>query len=507
MITDLLERRARERPEHPFVVTPHGEVGFAAMHDAALRCAARLAQLGVGAGDHVALLAGNSAAFLAVWFGINLRGAVAVTLNNQLLGDGLRYSLDQSEAKVLVADREWHDSRAAQLDERQRALPCIVIEDDASFLASLQAFASAEPVRVAGSEAATIMYTSGTTGLPKGVVNCHESYLAVGRATAQALAITGTDRIMVFLPLFHTNPQMYAVMSALTQGATLVLLPRFSAGTFFDDAVRFRATGFTFVGTVLSILAARHPGECRDHSLRFCFGGGSPNAVWEAVEQRFGVKVHEAYGMTETGGWTTANTATVSRFGSCGKPRADMEVRVIGPDEQPLPAGDKGEIVVRPRQPDVMLLGYWGQPEQMLASCRNLWFHTGDLGSLDADGFLYYHGRMKELIRRNGEMISPAEIETSLRRMPAVSDCAVVAVPDAVAGDEIKAVVVSAEPIEPQAVHAFLAQRLAPFLLPRYIEFAPAIPKTETEKIQRNKLQYLDSRVHDLKLQRRCEPS
>jgi carnitine-CoA ligase len=141
----------------------------------------------------------------------------------------------------------------------------------------------------------------------------------------------------------------------------------------------------------------------------------------------------------------------------------------------------------------------------MLAACRNLWFHTGDLGSFDADGFLYYHGRIKELIRRNGEMISPAEIETSLRRMPGVSDCAVVAVPDALAGDEIKAVVVSSEPPEPAAVHAFLAERLAPFLLPRYIEFATAIPKTETEKIQRNKLQYLDARVHDLKRQRRCD--
>jgi len=505
MITELLARRAAERPDHPFVVTPEGEYGFACIHEAAQRFATRLAQLGVGRGDPVALLAGNCASFLVAWFGINLRGALAVTLNNQLVADGLRYSLDQSEARVLVVDRAWYHSRAAQLDERQRSLPCIVIEDDTSFLASLQDLPRAEPVPVAGHDAATIMYTSGTTGLPKGVVNCHTAYLAAGRATVAALGITGSDRILVFLPLFHTNPQMYAVMSALTLGATLILLPRFSASTFFDDAVRFGATGFTFVGTVLSILVARHPGACREHTLRFCFGGGSPNAVWQAVEKRFGFKVHEAYGMTETGGWTTANTVAVSRFGSCGKPRPDLEVRVVGEDDRPLPAGGKGEIVVRPRDPDVMLLGYWRKPEQMLASCRNLWFHTGDLGSLDADGFLYYHGRIKELIRRNGEMISPAEIETSLRRMPGISDCAVVAVPDAVAGDEIKAVVVSSEAVEPPAVEAFLAERLPPFMLPRYVEFSAAIPRTETEKIQRNKLQYLDARVHDLKLRRRCD--
>lgn len=208
--------------------------------------------------------------------------------------------------------------------------------------------------------------------------------------------------------------------------------------------------------------------------------------------------------MTETGGWSTANTVTVARFGSCGQTRPDLDIRVVGADERPLPPGEKGEIVVRPLQPDVMLMGYWRQPEQMLAACRNLWFHTGDLGSFDGDGFLFYHGRIKELIRRNGEMISPAEIETALSRMPGVADCAVVAVPDPIAGDEIKAVVVSAGRIQPADVRDFLAERLAPFLLPRYIEFVLSIPKTETEKIQRVKLQYLDTRVHDLKSGRAC---
>lgn len=506
MITDLLARRAEERPDHPMVVTPQGEHSFSQVDAAARHFAARLAQQGVGPGDHVALIAGNGVAFLVAWFGINLRGAVAVTLNNQLQADGLRYSVRQCEARLLVVDREWYDSRHAQLDGGQRSLPLVLIEDDASFLDSLSDFAMAEPLRVQDHEAATIMYTSGTTGLPKGVVNCHTAYQAAGRATVEALGITGDDRVMVFLPLFHTNPQMYAVMASLTRGATLVLLRRFSAGSFFDDAVRYGATGFTFVGTVLSILVARQAGGRRDHGMRFCFGGGSPPAVWEAVEQRFGVKVHEAYGMTETGGWSTANTVATSRFGSCGKPRADLDLRVVGPDDRPLAPGEKGEIVVRPAAPDVMLMGYWRKPEQMVDACRNLWFHTGDLGSFDADGFLYYHGRIKELIRRNGEMISPAEIETSLRRMPGVADCAVVAVPDEIAGDEIKAVVVAGEPLEPPLVQAFLSERLAPFMLPRYIEFMPAIPKTETEKIQRHKLQYLDQRVHDLKLGRRCTP-
>jgi len=504
MITDLLLLHASERPDATFVVTPEREFSFAEIHLAAGRFATRLAQAGIGRGDHVALFAGNGAAFLVAWFGINLRGAVAVTLNTQLIADGLRYSIDQSDARLIVADREWETSRAAQLDERQKALPRLVLDGDDALLASLAALAPAVPVEVASNAACTIMYTSGTTGLPKGVLNCHNAYVATGRATMRALKITSADRLLVFLPLFHVNPQMYAVMSALVSGAALILLPRFSAATFFDDAIRFGATGGTFVGTVLSILVARHPGVRRDHRVRFLFGGGAPAPVWKEVQERFGIQVHEAYGMTEVGGWSTANTVDDFRFGSCGKPRPDLDVRVVDADDRPLPPGQPGEIVVRPREPDTILMGYYGKPEQMAQSCRNLWFHSGDLGRFDDDGFMFYHGRMKELIRRSGEMISPVEIETALRRMPAVTDCAVVGVPDPVTGDEIKAVLVIEGEMAPDAVLAYLSERVARFMLPRYIEFAPAIPKTETEKIQRNKMQYLDERVHDLRSGGRC---
>ena len=499
MITDLLADRARERPAAPFVVTREHEYTFSDMLDASCRVAGLLEQRGIGKGDHVALLAGNSAAFLAVLFGISLRGGVAVTLNNQLLADGLRYSVQQCDARLLIVDRDWEDSRAPQLDEHQLALPRVVIEDDASFFAMLSGIERGTAVTVALHDPCTILYTSGTTGLPKGVVNCHNAYDACGRETVRTLGITADDRIMVFMPLFHVNPQMYAVMSALRTGAALIVLAKFSASSFFDDAIRFGATGCTFVGTVLAILVRRHEGVRRDHKVRFFFGGGTTLPVWQAVEERFGIKIHEVYGMTEIGGWTTSNTVEVSRFGSCGKPRPALEVRVVGRDDRPLPPGKIGEIVVRPNDPDTILMGYYNKPEQMLASVRNLWFHSGDLGSFDQDGFLFYHGRAKELIRRNGEMISPVEIETALRRMASVEDCAVVAVPDEIAGDEIKAVVVAGGPKDPLAVQSFLAGLLPPFMQPRYVEFVEAIPRTETEKIQRNKLQYIDVRVHDLR--------
>jgi crotonobetaine/carnitine-CoA ligase len=202
--------------------------------------------------------------------------------------------------------------------------------------------------------------------------------------------------------------------------------------------------------------------------------------------------------MTEIGCFVVANSVNDYRMDTCGKPRPDMEVAIVDADDNFLAPGEQGEIVVRPRRPFVIMSGYYKQPELTLQAARNLWFHTGDRGSLDADGFLTFHGRLKELIRRGGEMISPVEIETRLRAMPGVLDCAAVGVPDAVQGEEVKVIVVG-EGVRAADVREFLAGKVPRFMLPRYVEFMAAIPKTETQKIQRFKLQYLNASVIDLK--------
>lgn len=498
MITDLLERHAAERGDRAFVVTNEGSHSFSEVHTASRRFCRRLREAGVTPGAHVGLIAANSAAYLTCWFGISMAGAVAVTLSDQLVGDGLRYALEQSDATLLVADAKWLDARGGQLTGGAAELPQISLGPDRAFFDEMTRWAEADPARLPASNSCTILYTSGSTGLPKGVVNSHRAYEAAGHQTAETVGLTVSDRILVVLPLFHANPQMFAVMSALHTGASLAILPRFSAGDFFLDARRLGATCFTFVGTVLSILVARHPEPHKDHGIRFCIGGGTPPEVWRAIDDRFAIRVYEAYGMTEVGCFVTGNSLQAYRQDTCGRPRSDMDVRILDGNDAEVPPGIAGEIVVRPREPFVIMSGYYKKPEITLESYRNLWFHTVDRGSMDADGFLHFRGRLKELIRRSGEMISPVEVETKLRDMPAVIDCAIVGVSDQIVGEEIKAVVVVSPGTEPSAIRDFLTGRIPTFMLPRYVEFASEIPKTETQKILRYKLQGLGPEVHDL---------
>ncbi|WP_346915733.1 AMP-binding protein [uncultured Roseibium sp.] len=493
-ISELL----REHGDREFLVTDGGRYTFAEVHDLARRFSTLLREKGIQKGDHVAILAGNSAAYVVAWFGSALAGCVTATLNNMLLAEGMRYTIDQSESRILICDRAWIDTSHKHLDKRQKDLPLVAIESEAAFFDMLRTYAPGEETMLPITEPLAILYTSGTTGLPKGVMNSQATYYRSGAQAVRLLELTPDDNVMVVLPMFHVNPQMMGTMSCLVSGATMVLRPRFSASAFFEDAERFGATGCTFVGTILSILVNRHRGDQKNHKMRFCFGGGAPREVWKVVEDRFGIMVYEAYGMTELGGWTSCNSRTVRRFGSCGKVRDDIELIVVNEHDEPVPPGVNGEIIGRPRVPNAVLSGYWNKPDKMVESCSNLWFHSGDLGSYDEDGFLYYHGRIKELIRRGGENISPIEIESSLIQMDGIADCAIAGVPDPVMDEEIKAVVVRKDDISPEDIIAYLSERFPRYMLPRYLEFVDSIPKTANEKVRRELIKTIEPPVIDL---------
>lgn len=498
-ISSQLAARAHQHSDDLALIADDIELTWAQLHERVLSMSALLRHMGVKKADRVALMYGNQPAFIVCWFAIANIGAITVCVNTALMGEGLRYVLTHSESKLLIIQASLLQQKSAYLNDMPSPIDVLTVENDLELFAKTDCFLPDKLYDGIGSDPVSIMYTSGTTGSPKGVLNCHEAFLASGRQLVDILSITATDRIMVFLPLFHANPQMYAVMSALETGCSIVLRPKFSVSRFFEDARQFHCTMFTYVGTVLSMLTNRLPDGDLNHSITRCVGGGCPPSTWQALQEQFAIKPFELYGMTEIGGWVTSNSVSAYRFGSCGKARADAMVRVVDENDNPVAPGISGEIVVRPNASNIFLLGYWNDPKTMWESSRNFWFHTGDIGSLDEDGFLYFEGRIKEIIRRGGENISPFDIETALLKFPGIHDAAVAAVPDLIYGEEIKAYLVVTQDISLRVMPQFLANHIPAHMIPRFVQFVAQIPRTETEKIQRHLLVTDAANTFDLK--------
>lgn len=486
MINSNLYHYAKSTPDRPFLVFDGQEITYGKMGKLVSAFAKSLENHGVRAGDHVAMLCSNRPAYLIAWFALMEVEAVTIPLNVGLIGDGLRYTVEQSAASFLIIESELLQIKSADLVGVARSPKIIpvgeeieqVVVEDVERLARTSG--SWEPASLN-----SILYTSGTTGRPKGVMIPNSSYIAAGNDMSAALEMSAEDRIMVFLPLFHANPQMYAVASAVTVGASLILLPNFNADNFFDVARQTAATGFTYVGTVLSLLCKRNPEAQTGHSLRWCVGGGAPEDVWQVVEKRFGIPVRELYGMTETGGWVTMNVAGNSYCGSVGAPRAGVSIEIRNPDGNASAPEEKGEIVVQCDRPGVFFTGYWANRDATSETLVNGWLHTGDRGHMNQEGYLLFDGRLKELIRRGGEMISPVEIEQQLLKHPGVQECVVVPEPDEVMGEEIRVVIVSNGRLTAEELDQFLGSRLPRFMRPRYYSFVGDLPKTETNKIRR----------------------
>lgn len=492
MITERLHARAVEHPDRAFLVMDHREISYGEMSRLVQLYAARLAER-IRPGQTVAVLCGNRPGFLIAWFALSDIGAITVPLNTGLVGDGLSYTLRQSGAVLLLIERELFEPLRPALDID---LPVEFLDEFVELIPSGGRSFVPRPQTLEAPN--SILYTSGTTGLPKGAVLSHGAYRLAGVDMVQSLGLTQDDRILVFLPLFHANPQMYAVMPALEVGATIVLLPKFSASGFFEAAQRHRATGFTYVGTVLSILVKRYETPQREHGLRWCVGGGAPAEIWRAVENCFGIGVRELYGMTETGGWVSMNTAAATRLGSVGLPRKGVVIAIRG-DKGVSRVGERGEIVVHAMDSVTFFREYWNNPQATAATLRDGWLHTGDRGWCDADGFLFFDGRLKDLIRRGGEMIAPAEIELQLLKHPSIRECAVFAVPDEILGEEIAAAIVADQSIIAGELPQFLKGRLPLHMQPRFIVLTDALPKTETEKIKRHELNKLLSAAIDVR--------
>jgi crotonobetaine/carnitine-CoA ligase len=491
----VLRARAELSPDDRYLHFEGTERSFAETLAAAEQGAAALAAIGVGRGDRVALMLPNSLEFLDLWFGASLLGAVMVPVNTGLKGDGLRYIVEHSECAAAIVDEPLVEAFEAALAAAGPAARFVRGEATgwqpvAELLAGNHAAAPA--VEVGPGDLASILYTSGTTGLPKGVMNCQNAYpTAAYEFTRRHVDIRADDVLYTSLPLFHVNAQMLSAVGALVSGAPLVLAARFSASRFFDDLRRHRATVFNYIGAMLTMLYKQPARDSDlDNAVRLTVGGAAPAELWERFEQRFGLEILEIYGLTETATFCLGSPPEDIRVGKLGLPVSWAEVEVRRPDGSRADAGEAGEIVVRSKLPDVLFQAYDKNPEATAKAMEGGWFHSGDRGRRDQDGYFVFIDRLKDAIRRRGENISSYEVERIVNSHPAVAESAVVGVPSELGEEEVMAVVVIRDgaELDPEDLVAFCAERMAGFMVPRYVRRRGALPKTATERVQKFEL-------------------
>jgi crotonobetaine/carnitine-CoA ligase len=341
-------------------------------------------------------------------------------------------------------------------------------------------------------QVASLMYTSGTTGQPKGVMQPHRSYVIAGESFAMRAGLCADDRVLTVLPLFHANAQFYSTMGTLVAGATL-LLRRFSASHFWEHVQHDDATQFNFIGAMARMLYNQPPTPLdAAHRVRIACGAPVPVEIYADFERRFHLTVLETYGLSECP-MGTSNLATMRKRGSIGKPAHHPDpalytrVRLVDEAECDVPVGQVGEILL---QSPALMLGYYRDPDRTADAMRGGWFHTGDYARQDEDGFFFFVDRKKDIIRRRGENIASVEIERVLNDHPAVAESAVIPVPAALSEDEIHAYVVLRPGAQTtvEALQAWCAARLARFKMPQSVRFRDALPKTPTQRVEKYKL-------------------
>ncbi|RYH51228.1 MAG: ATP-dependent acyl-CoA ligase [Alcaligenaceae bacterium] len=503
-IRHLLEGRAQQYGDKTFLIWDGDFISYRQIDEMSNRAANALLGLGLNVGDRVAIMMANSPEWLAIWFGAVKIGAVIVPINTAYKGDGLAYQLADSNASVLAVDGDLV-SRLAVL-EPAPSIPNIYVGAtgegghpaiDSSPLVDLFDAPSAPPpaVTLEPHDPATILYTSGTTGVPKGCVLPHGQYLAAAFIHSDNCEY-GTDTVIyTCLPLFHINAQNYTILSALSAGATIAMDKRFSASAFWNRLIETGATAFNFIGSMAVSLWNRPPVAAeKQHKARVAFGVPIPLDLWGEWEERFQTRVVYAYGMTENALpaiFPLSETPVPSRLrGTAGKASPAAEVAIVDERDWPVGPGVVGEIVTRPTVPWTMMTEYLGKPEASIEAFHGCWFHTGDLGYLDEDGYLFYVDRKKDALRRKGEMVSSWEVETAVGKFDAVAECAVVGIPSEMGEDEIMIVVVPKEGtcFDPRELLVFCEERIAKFQIPRYVRTVESLPRTQTQRVEKYKL-------------------
>ncbi|MDQ1002216.1 crotonobetaine/carnitine-CoA ligase [Neobacillus niacini] len=495
LIGDLLQLKAEQQPDHPFLLLDEDTYTYMEFNQKVNQCVTFLQEkYYIKKGTHVCVALPNGIDFLLMFFAVAKLGAILIPVNPKFNADLLSYIISQSESSLFVHQKDIDTSNTV-LGVKSLAI------DNGQLLNFIRDMPEAERFEedLHSYETFSIIYTSGTTSRPKGVVSTHKTYIAAGKDMVDALQISKDEITYLFLPLFHANPQFYGIMSALVAGNTLLIDKKFSAREFWNKVRKQSFSIFTYVGTVLSILAKTSPTEMIPSMVRGV-GGGAPAEVWTHLQTKCGLTIHELYGMSETGGFVTINSCEEWKFDSVGKARECVEVAILNENDQICSIDEVGEIAVRPKEPFVLFNGYYNDTEKTLEAMSNLWFHTGDTGWIDNEGYLHFKGRIKDIIRKKGENISPSYIEEVYQRIPAIKESVCIGIPDNMVGEEIKLCVVMEENnYQPNELHEWGKQHLPEEMIPRYFERMDQFPKTSTEKVEKHKLKYINAQVIDIK--------
>jgi crotonobetaine/carnitine-CoA ligase len=506
-LPQTLARAAVEYGDKTWVTTRTDTISFRDAESLSNRLAHGLTDLGIGKGDHVLILMPDCIDHLIAWCALSKVGAVDIPVNTAFMGELLRHVVNDSRARTIICDASYLDQLIAVADstpnlsmvillnsQHMKSLPALpkglsladfndlITDNDAP----LSLFATA-------ADPMSIIYTSGTTGPSKGVLVSQGHAAQYSHTCQESKELSEGDVYYTSaLPLFHVAGRWGGAYSCLQVGASIAVPEKFSVGSYWDDIEKFGATVVFLLGVMASLLY-RQPYSSKEANTSLSRVAMVP-LIPEYVDfaRRFNVRISTSYGSTECGAPAIHPMGTsIPDRRTIGKIKTELyEFEILDEHDKPVLAGEAGEICVRPKKPWITMLGYWNQPEATATAWRNLWLHTGDVGMRDFAGNVLFVDRVKDRIRRRGENISSADIEAIIIQHPAILECAVFPVPSDLTEDEIMAALVLKpdQSIDGSDLHRFLQGRLPDFMVPRYIDFLPTLPKTTTGKIRKQEL-------------------
>jgi long-chain acyl-CoA synthetase len=498
-IARAVERAARHFPRHPAILFEDREWSYGELDRAASRTAHGLRARGIGPGDRVVLFLPNIPAFAVAYLAVLKLGAIAVSANVMLTTEELAVLLEDSGARAVFTVAAVWPRLAPLAGAGLRRGDVVICEGEVDGVPTLAALGAGHPEACPARDMepaapAAILYTSGTTGRQKGATLSHGNVVSNVLAVQRYMRMGPADRVLVTLPLFHVAAQNVLMNGAFSGVATLVLHRRFDAERCAETIEAHRVTIVTGVPTVYIALLNAGVRPSALASVRFYKSAAAtmPAEIARRWRDTYGQAILEGYGLTETSPAATFNHEYEYRAGSVGTPVEMVDTRVVDEDDRDVPAGAWGEVVVR--GPNVML-GYWNRPAETRAAMRGGWFHTGDVGYLDPDGYLYLVDRMKDMINAAGLKIWPREVEEVLYRHPAVRECAVVGMPDALRGESTTAFVVLRQgaAAAPTDLDAHCRAHLATYKVPRTYRVVDDLPKSPSGKILKRALRAPES--------------